>query len=128
MPEVIDKFENKYGKTSPHTFVIFYTGWEKHWSNPEKYRYNLSFPRIHEDTAKLLLERNIAGIGTDTLSADARGKDFSVHRAVLGAGKYLVENIAHAKDVPSTGAKIAIMPMKIKDGTEAPIRLIALVP
>jgi kynurenine formamidase len=63
-----------------------------------------------------------------TPSADARGgEDFPVHRAILGAGKYLVENVANAKELPPTGARIFVMPMKIKDGTEAPIRLVALV-
>jgi kynurenine formamidase len=28
---------------------------------------------------------------------------------------------------PATGAKVCVMPIKIKDGTESPIRLIALV-
>lgn len=66
-------------------------------------------------------------IGIDTLSPDAGGKDFPVHRVILGAGKYIVENIANAAAVPPTGAKILIMPVKIKDGTEAPVRLVAVV-
>ena len=126
-PDVVEKFEQEHGEIKQNSFVIFYTGWDKYWETPEKFRNGLSFPSIHEDTAKLLLERNISGIGIDTLSADAKGEDFPVHRAILGAGKYLVENIANAKDLPPTGAKIFIMPIKIKGGTEAPIRLIALV-
>jgi kynurenine formamidase len=83
------------------------------------------FPSVHENVAKLLLERGVTGIGIDTLSADTGADGFPVHRAILGAGKYLVENVANAKELPPTGAKIAVLPMKIKDGTEAPIRLIA---
>ncbi len=128
MPEAIDAFEKEYGKIRPKTFVIFHTGWDRYWDTPEKYRNDLKFPSVHEETAKLLLERDIAGIGIDTLSPDARGEDFPVHRVMLGAGKYIVENIAHAKKVPPTGANILIMPMKIEGGTEAPVRLVALVP
>ncbi len=127
MPERITRFEKEHGNIQPDTFVIFYTGWSKYWNTPKKYRNDLAFPSVHEDTARLLLERNIAGIGIDTLSPDALGKDFPVHRIILGAGKYIVENIANAQNVPPTGAKILVMPMKIKDGTEAPIRLIAVV-
>lgn len=126
MPEMVEKFEKENGKIRPNTFVIIYTGWDKYWNTPEKYRNNLQFPSVHESTAKLLLERDIAGLGTDTLSADATGKSFPVHRAILGAGKYLVENIANANDLSSTGARIFVMPIKIKEGTEAPIRLVAL--
>ena len=127
-PDVVEKFEKKHGKIQPNTFVIFYTGWDTHWGTPKKYRNGLQFPSIHEKTATLLLERDIAGIGIDTLSPDAGGKDFPVHRAILGAGKYLVENVANAKNVPATGAKILIAPMKIKNATEAPIRLFAFMP
>ncbi len=128
MPETVDAFERDYGEITPNTFVIFYTGWDKYWGDPKKYRNDLQFPSVDEATAILLLKREVSGIGIDTLSPDAGGKDYPVHRVILGAGKYLVENIANAKIVPSTGAKIMVMPMKIKDGTEAPIRLVAIVP
>lgn len=129
MPEVVARFEEKHGMISQGSFVIFYTGWSMRWDNKEKYRNNLQFPSIHEDTAKLLLERNIIGLGIDTLSSDSNvGKNgFPVHRAILGAGKYLVENVANASELPPTGAKIYVLPIKIKDGTEAPVRLIAQV-
>ncbi len=125
--EVIEKFEKEYGEIPPNTFVIFSTGWEKKWDDKEKYRNDLKFPSLHIDTALLLLERNIAGIGIDTLSPDAVGEDFPVHRALLGAGKYIVENVANAKELPAVGAKVMILPMKIKGGTEAPVRLVAMI-
>lgn len=127
MPDAVLQFEREHGHISPNTFVIFYTGWDKFWNTPKKYRAELKAPGVHVDTAKLLLKRNIAGIGIDTLSADAGAVDFQVHRIVLGAGKYLVENIANAKKLPATGAKSLVLPIKIEDGTEAPIRLIALI-
>jgi kynurenine formamidase len=127
MPEVVEKFEKENRKINPGTFVIFYTGWDKYWETPEKYRNDYKFPSIHESTAQLLIERNITGIGTDTLSADTGVAGFPVHRTILGAGKYLVENIANAKELPSTGAKIFVLPMKIKGATEAPVRLVALI-
>jgi kynurenine formamidase len=127
MPEVVEKFEKEYGKIKLNSFVIFYTGWDKYWHNPEKYNNNHVFPSIHVSTAEILMKRNIAGLGIDTLSADTGKDGFLVHRAILGAGKYLVENIANAKDLPPTGAKILVLPMKIKGATEAPIRLIGFI-
>ncbi|MBP9839221.1 MAG: cyclase family protein, partial [Proteobacteria bacterium] len=119
MPETILKFEKEHGVIKENTFVICHTGWDRYWTNPEKYRNNLRFPSIHESTGKLLLERNIAGLGIDTLSPDAQGKSFPIHRTILGAGKYLVENVTNANNLPAIGAKIIAAPMKIKDGTEA---------
>ena len=126
-PEVLEKFENEHGKIPENAFVIFHTGWDQFWNNFKKYRNDLKFPSLHEETAKVLVERNIAGVGIDTLSPDAIGKDFPVHRVLLGAGKYIVENVANAKELPPTGAKSLVLPIKIKDGTEAPVRLVALI-
>ncbi|MBL7663305.1 cyclase family protein [bacterium] len=127
MPEIVHKFERENGQIEPSSFVIFYTGWSKYWNNPIEYRNGLRFPSLHEQTAQLLLERHITGLGTDTLSADSKGNSFPVHRVILGAGKYLVENIANADALPATGAQIFVLPMKIRDGTEAPARIVALV-
>ena len=126
MPEVVEKFEKEHGTIPAGSFVIFYTGWDKYWHDKEKYINDHKFPSVHEDTAKLLLERGITGLGIDTLSADTGANGFLVHRAILGAGKYLVENIANAQSLPPTGAKTFVLPMKIGEGTEAPIRLIAI--
>ena len=126
MPSVIESFERKYGKITPNTFVIFHTGWSLLWDTPEKYINGNKSPSVHVSTAQMLLERGIVGLGIDTLSADKGAQDFPVHRAILGAGKYLVENIANADKLPATGSKTLVLPMKIKDGTEAPIRLIAI--
>jgi len=126
-PEVIEKFEKEYGKIKSNSFVIFYTGWDKRWGNRDRYNNNHKFPSVDLSVAELLLKRNIVGIGIDTLSVDTGVNGFPVHHAILGADKYLVENVANAKELPSTGAKILVLPIKIKDGTESPVRLIALV-
>jgi len=123
----VEKFEKEHGMIPANSFVIFYTGWEKHWENREKYHNNHMFPSIHVSTAEMLLKRDVAGLGIDTMSSDRGDEGFPVHRAILGAGKYLVENIANVKQLPPTGAKSLVLPIKIKDGTEAPIRLVALV-
>lgn len=127
MPDVVTKFEEKFGEIKPNTFVVFYTGWDKYWSNKEKYINDHKFPSVDVSTAELLLKRNIVGLGIDTLSADTGANVFPVHRAILGADKYLVENVANAKELPPIGAKILVMPPKIKDATESLIRLIAFI-
>lgn len=126
MPEVIENFEKENGKIKENSFVIFHTGWDKFWGDKTKYQNEYNFPSVHASTAKLLIERNIAGLGTDTLSADTGKNGFPVHRAILGAGKYLVENIKNADKLPATGSKVFVMPIKVSGGTEAPIRLIAV--
>lgn len=127
MPSAIEKFEKEYGEIPDNSLVIFYTGWSKHWKTPEKYHNNHVFPSVDISTAEMLLKRNVIGLGIDTFSCDTGKSGFPVHRAILGADKYLIENVANAEQLPITEAKTLVLPMKIKDATEAPIRLVALI-
>jgi kynurenine formamidase len=127
MPSDIEAFEKEHGQIPPSALVIFYTGWSKFWNEAAKYHNNHKFPSVHQSTVEILVNRGVAGVGIDTLSCDTGAGGFPAHRIILGADKYLVENIANADKLPSTGAKVFVMPIKIKDATEAPIRLVALI-
>ncbi|CAM2989430.1 metal-dependent hydrolase [Legionella steigerwaltii] len=125
-PKDVLDFEKKHGKITEHTFVIFHTGWEKHWHDSKQYRNNLVFPCVSGEAAQLILERNSAGIGIDTLSPDRPENDYIVHQLMLENKKYIVENIFNATKLPASGAYSMVLPMKIADLTEAPVRLIGL--
>jgi kynurenine formamidase len=80
------------------------------------------------DAAKLLLERNIAGVGIDTLSIDhGPSQDFAVHKLLNGAGKIGIENLANLRELPPRGATLVVGALKIRDGSGAPARILALV-
>ena len=121
-------FEKQHGKIQPNGVVLFFTGWEKHWNNPEQYRNNLQFPTVCSDAAELLLERNIAALGIDTLSPDTPNSGFPVHHLFLSNGKYLIENVANAHKLPATRNWILTLPLKISQATEAPARVIGMIP
>lgn len=123
----IDQYEKQYGKIVAGSFVIVYTSWERYWSDPAKYRNNYHFPSVSQGAAELLLTRDIAGIGIDTLSPDCPDKNFIVHQLLLGQGKIIVENIANAKLLPPKGAYLFVVPLKMAGATESPIRLIGLI-
>ena len=123
----IERFEKTYGTLPPHSFILIRTGWSKFWNEPEKYRNNHIFPSVSLSAAQLLLKRGIVGLGIDTLSPDRPEDDFRVHEALLGSGKYIVENVAHTEKLPPVSSFIIALPIKIDGGTEAPIRLIELI-
>ena len=127
MPSAIEKFEKEHGEIADHSLVIFYTGWSKYWGNPEKYHNKFGFPSVDVSMAEILLQRKVVGLGIDTFSCDTGKNGFPVHRAILGADKYLVENIANANLLPTIGGKIFVLPTKLNNATEAPVRLIALI-
>lgn len=120
-------FEKKYGVIPSHCFVIIHTGWSQYWNHPEKYRNQHRFPSIADSAAELLLKRDVVGIGVDTLSPDVPSSGFPVHRLILGAGKYIVENVANAEKMPAIGSYVLTMPMNFKGLTESPVRMLGLV-
>lgn len=126
--DTIKHFENKHGNLWKNAFVIFHTGWDSFWNQPEKYHNNYHFPSISKQVAEYLVSEGIVGLGIDTLSPDRPESGYPVHQAVLGAGKYIVENIANASSLPITGSYSFVMPIKIALGSEAPVRLLGMIP
>lgn len=129
----IQNFESDHGNIPSNHLVIIYTGWSKYWNDPSKYRSedsqgHMHFPSVSSKAAEYLLERNVNGLAIDTLSPDLPGNDYPVHRLFLGAGKYIIENIAQANQLPPRGAQVIAAPLKIEGGTEAPLRMIGIVP
>lgn len=127
----IIEYEKLHGEIVKNSLVIAYTGWSKHWPNKNKYRNEddkgvMHFPGFSEESARLLLERNIAGIGIDTLSPDGSNYDFPVHKLLLSCGCYMIENIANANLLRAKGDYVIALPLKIKGGTESPARIIGL--
>ena len=107
--------------------MIIRTGWDRFWNEPEKYRNNLQFPSIAHEAAILLLERQIVGLGIDTLSPDTPDSGYPVHQTLLSAGIYLIENVANSGQLPPMGSISLALPLKIAEATEAPMRFIALI-
>jgi arylformamidase len=70
----------------------------------------------------------VKAVGVDTLSPDVFGDAGApVHRALLGAGVVIVENLANLDRVPPRFHLMAL-PLKVKGGSGAPCRATALVP
>ena len=125
--DILD-FESQYGQINTNTCVMIRTGWDRFWHDPMQYRNDHKFPSVSIEAAHLLIERHVKALGIDTLSPDRPADGFNVHQAFLGHNKILIENVAHLDQLPPMGSYSAALPMKIAQGTEAPIRLIGLIP
>lgn len=124
----IAAFEKQYGIIPAASLVIVYTGWSKYWGDRQKYHNQHQFPSVSPAAAELLVARGIVGLGIDTLSPDCPRNDHPVHQILLSAGKYIIENVAHADLVPAVGATALVFPLKIEGGTESPVRFVAELP
>jgi len=122
----LQDFENQHGPIPENAFVAFHTGWSKFWHEPSKYRNDLKFPSIDVAVAEYLVTRKIVGLGIDTLSPDVPENDYPVHQVILGAGLYIVENLANLDQLPPVGSTIHVLPIKIAGATESPVRCFAM--
>ena len=133
-PEDIKLWESKHGAIPANSLVVLNTGWHKRFGSPERY-VNLDgsnvmhFPGYHPDSAKVLIERDIAGVGIDTLSLDhGPSKTFAFHVEILKANKYQIENMANLDALPVKGATVVVGVLPVKSGSQAQARIIALLP
>lgn len=127
----IEEFENEHGKIASDSLVILHTGWCRFWHDPDMYRGvdskgRMHFPACSADAAELLLKRDVAGLAIDTLSPDCQNLEYPVHKIMLGAGKYIIENLADSLLLPPIGAYIIALPLRADEATEAPIRIVGL--
>jgi kynurenine formamidase len=131
--DVVD-YESAHGPLPPGAIVIANTGWHARWRDPASYvnqdaAGTMHFPGFAGQTAELLIERDIAGVGIDTLSLDhGPSKDFPAHHAVLGANKIGIENLANLGKLPAAGATVIVGVLAVHEGSQAQARVVALVP
>ncbi len=87
----------------------------------------LSFPGIHPDTAEWMVNnRTVRAVGLDTPSLDyGRSELFETHQILFEENIPGFENVTNLDRLPSTGAFVIALPMKIRDGSGAPLRIVA---
>lgn len=131
--DIVD-WEAVHGPVPVGSLFVVNTGWYKRFADAKQYLHQdtegiMHFPGYSSEAAKLLLEREVVGIGIDTLSIDPGiSKDFATHKLFLGADKYMIENLANLDAVPELGATVVVGVLPITDGSQAQARVIALIP
>ncbi len=127
------------GAITSESIVLLRTGFSKRW--PDATRYlgtaekgaeavpKLHFPGLHPDAAKWLVAKGVKAVGLDTASIDyGQSTLFESHRILFDANIPAFENLTALDRLPARGAFIVALPMKIADGTGAPLRAVAILP
>lgn len=134
----ISQWEKINGTIKENKIVLFRTGYGKFYPDAEKYFgttekgeagiAKLHFPGIDPKTAEWLVQHKVKAVGIDTPSIDyGQSNDFKTHRILMGADIPAFENVANMGQLPATSAYIVALPMKIKNGSGGPLRIIAWV-
>ena len=134
------QWERSNGRIPTGTIVFLRTGFGKFY--PDRKRYlgtdargadavkDLHFPGLHPDAARWLTEkRSIKAIGLDTASIDyGQSTLYESHRTLFSHDIPAFENVANLDKLPTRGFSVIALPMKIKNGSGGPLRIIAVVP
>lgn len=138
--EDLAAWESANGLMPDGAIILFYTGFGKFWPDAKQYLgtdqkgdaavKDLHFPGLHPDAAKWLIEsRHPRAVGIDTASID-RGQSttFEAHVTLMTNNIPAFENVANLDKLPTAGFHIFALPMKIKGGSGAPLRIAAFIP
>ena len=134
-PEIIRQWEAEHGQIPADSWVLMRTDWSRR--SGESYLNMLEdgphSPGPTPDGIRFLIdERDIRGFGTETVGTDAgQGSHYvppyPAHCYLHGAGKYGLQCLANLDQLPPTGAMLMAAPLKIKNGTGSPLRVLAMV-
>jgi kynurenine formamidase len=136
----LHRWEQKHRRQFVEAIVLIHTGFSRHWNDRKKYLgtdqvgpqavADLHFPGLAPDAAKWLAEhRLVKAIGIDTASIDfGQSERFQSHVTLFQHNIPVFENVADLHRLPAQGARVIALPMKIRTGTGAPLRIIASLP
>lgn len=88
----------------------------------------LHFPGISKEAATWIVNtKKIMGVGIDTASIDhGPSVTFDVHVTLFSANIYGIENVAYLDRLPTKGAVVYALPIKVLEGSGGPARIIAI--
>ncbi len=136
----LQQWEAEHGEIPDSTIVLLRTGYGQYW--PDRLQYmgtdergaeavaKLHFPGLHPEAARWLIEnRAVKAVGLDTPSIDyGQSTLFETHQTLFKENIPAFENVAHLDQLPAQGFIVVALPMKIRGGSGAPLRMIAIIP
>lgn len=132
-----EEWEKQYGKIPANSIILLDTGYDKYWDDFKKYTgadksdklasKHFHFPGLDPKAADWLIhQRQIKAIGIDTFSIDyGQTKSYLSHQILTKNDIPIFENVCRLEDLPPNHFMVYALPMKIKDGTGAPLRISA---
>jgi kynurenine formamidase len=129
-------FEKHHGRIAPRSWVLMRTDWSKRhdpaaYQNYDEEGQHTPGPDV-EAVKFLVAERDVLGFGTESIGTDA-GQAYHLrppypcHYYMHGAGRYGLQCLTNLDRLPPTGAVVIAAPLKIRNGSGSPLRVLALV-
>jgi kynurenine formamidase len=132
----VTAWEARHGQIEPGSWVLLRTDWSK--KAPAEYaglrEDGAHTPGPSPDVVKWLVDaRDVHGFGTETIGTDAGQAHhfvppYPAHFYMHGKGRFGLQCLTNLDLLPPKGAVIVAAPLKIKQGSGSPLRVLALVP
>ncbi|HEX4565594.1 MAG TPA: cyclase family protein, partial [Vicinamibacterales bacterium] len=136
-PERIAQWESQHGRIPAEAWVLLRTGWSRRRGAAAFLNVAADGPHspgFAANASRLLaLERDILGVGVETVGTDAGqaatfDPPFPNHTIMHGSGKFGLASLCNLHRLPPTGAVVIAAPLKIVNGSGSPLRVLAIVP
>ena len=131
----VEAWEEQHGRIERGSWLLLRTDWSK--------KSYADYAGLREDGAHtpgpspevvkwLVEERDVHGFGTETIGTDAGqaqhfNPPFPAHFYMHGRGRYGLQCLTNLDQLPPKGAVIIAAPLKIKQGSGSPLRVLALI-
>lgn len=130
----IEAWESIYGTIPSGSWVLLRTDWSRRDTEAYTNRRDdgAHTPGPATDAIQLLIDRDVLGFGVETIGTDAGQAHlltppYPAHTLLHGAGRYGLQCLESLDLLPPTGAMLICPPLKIRDGSGSPLRVLALV-
>jgi kynurenine formamidase len=114
-------------RLAPGRMLVLHTGWDVHWGT-DAYA---DHPFLTGSAAARVVAAGVRTVALDAPSLDetvvtgAPPHDFPAHRAVLGAGGVIVENLRNLAAVGAGDLLFSVLPLRFTGADGAPVRAVA---
>jgi kynurenine formamidase len=130
-------WEGEHGRIPAGAWMLLRSGWSARTareaflnSGPD----GAHSPGFAKECSEFLArERDVLGVGTETVGTDAGqagtfDPPFPNHTTMHGAGKFGLTSLINLDQLPPTGAIVIAAPLKIVGGSGSPLRVLAITP
>jgi kynurenine formamidase len=129
-------WEAEHGMVDAGSWFLLRTGWSNRTDHDEYLNIGedgAHSPGPHGEVVQFLAnERNVLGFGTETVGTDAGqafafDPPFPCHAGMHGDNRFGLASLTNLDQLPARGAVLLAAPLKIKQGSGSPLRVLALV-
>ncbi|PEQ13073.1 cyclase [Novosphingobium sp. PC22D] len=131
----IREWEAEHGEIPAGSWLLMRSDWSKREGDAYTNRREDGAHTPGPNTSAIefmIKERDVLGFGVETIGTDPGQAHllepaYPAHTLLHGAGKYGLQCLENLDKLPPTGAIVVAAPLKIRDGSGSPMRVLAFV-